>query len=123
MSWYQKILASCSTLISHPIERSVKDQKRVDRLASMVTLYDIPSCTESILTRHHIKELNIPITVKNIKRCYAYEKELLMGIGNIKVPCLRIEDEAGAKWIQNFDEIIDYLDQKFMPKAKLNTIK
>jgi len=122
MSWYQKILASCSSLISHPVKRSNNDQQRVDRLAFQMTLYDHSTCAESIRARHHIKELNIPITVKNLKRCHAYEKELLSGIGRVKVPCLRVETQDGSRWIQEFDEIMVYLDDKFMPKAKLNII-
>lgn len=123
MFWYQKILAACSSLTSQPVKRSIKDQQRVDRLAFRMTLYDHPTCVESIRARHHIKELNVPITVKDLKRCHAYEKELLTGIGKIKVPCLRVEAQDGSRWIQESDEITGYLNQKFMPKARLNTIK
>ena len=122
MSWYQKVLASCSFLIAHPVTRSTKEQQRVDRLASGITLYDHSTCVSSVRIKHHIKELNIPITIKNLKRCHVYEKELLAGIGSVKVPCLRVESSKGSRWIEDSDEIMGYLDRKFAPKAKNNVI-
>lgn len=122
MSWYQKILASCSFLIAHPVTRTIKEQQRADKLASGVTLYDHSTCVSSVRIKHHIKELNIPITIKNLKRCYAYEKELLAGIGSVKVPCLRVETGHGSRWIEDSDEIMQFLDRKFAPKAKINVI-
>jgi glutathione S-transferase len=119
MSLFQKVLASCSSIISHPVQRSSKEQQRVDRLAQAITLYDHSTCANSTRVRHHIKELNIPVTVKNLKRCYAYEKELLTGTGKIKVPCLRVESKSGSHWVQEYDEILRYLDSKFAPKPKL----
>jgi glutaredoxin len=109
-------------MITHPVARSTKEQQRADRLASSVTLYDHSTCVSSVRIKHHIKELNVPITIKNLKRCHAYEKELLAGIGSVKVPCLRIETNKGCRWIQSSDEIISFLDRKFSPKAKNKVI-
>jgi glutaredoxin 2 len=121
MSWYQKILASCSSLISHPVQRTDKEQQRVDRLAMGIMLYDHSTCANSIRVRHHVKELNIPIMVKNLRRCHTYEKELLMGTGKISVPCLKVETKSGIRWIQEYDDIVRYLDSKFAPRPKLTT--
>lgn len=122
MSWYQKILASCSFLLSHPVTRTNKEQQRADRLAAAITLYDHSTCPSSIRIRQYIKTLNISITVKNLKRCHVYEKELLADTGSVIVPCLKVETSKGCRWIQGYDLVKDYLDQKFVPKPKINVL-
>jgi glutaredoxin len=121
MSWFREILALLPTIVVAPIQRNSADQKRVDRLANGLTLYTLSSCPYSAKVHRHLKQLNISIGVKNLKRCNAYQKELLAGGGRAQVPCLRIESANGSRWLYESQDILNYLDLKFMPKktAKL----
>ncbi len=116
MSWYREILASLPAVFTAPVKRNATEQQRVERLANSLTLYDLNSCPYSAKVRRHLKHLNISITVKNLKRCHIYQKELLAGGGRAQVPCLRIETTQGSRWLYESEDIIEYLDKKFLPK-------
>lgn len=118
MYWYRKFLASCSSVITPPIKRSSLEQKKVDRQACCLTLYDCQQRPFSNKLQRHIKHLNVPVTVKNLNRCHAYQKELLAGGGRAQVPCLRIESTSGSRWLYESEDIIRYLDKKFAPKSQ-----
>ena len=123
MSWLQKIMATCSSLIAPQIQRAAAEQQKADRLANSLTLYSLNSCSYSRKVQRHLHHLNVNITVKNLKRCHIYQKELLAGGGRAQVPCLRIENAQGSKWLYESDDIMRYLDKKFMPKDALATIE
>jgi len=116
MSWYQKIVESCTSMMTPPIKRSPRDQKKADRQASCLTLYDCSQSPFNNKIQRHIKLLNISVEVKNLNRCHAYQKELLSGGGRAQVPCLRIDSPNGSRWLYESDDIIQYLDRKFVPK-------
>lgn len=121
MPWFREILALLPTIIVAPVKRNSADQKRVERIASGLTLYTLSSCPYSAKVHRHLKQLNITVGIKNLKRCNAYQKELLAGGGRAQVPCLRIETPKGSRWLYESQDILSYLDSKFMPKksAKL----
>ena len=118
MSWYREILAFLPSVLTVPVKRSVVDQKKVDRLANTLTLYESSTCPFSAKVRRHLKYLNVSITCKNLKRCHTYQKELLAGGGRALVPCLRIDSAQGSRWLYESQDILGYLNQKFEPKAK-----
>jgi len=122
MSWLSAFITNCAGLFSPRVERSAVEQQRVDRLANSLTLYVVSNCSLCGKLRRHLQVLNVSVTVKDLKRCHIYEKELFAGGGKAKVPCLRIEKGSQSQWIYEFDEIVRYLDRKFTPKAQLNKI-
>ena len=81
MSWFTALLAHLESKRAPQVERSVVEQQRVDRLANSLTLYVVPSCTLCLRIRRHLKNLNVSVTVKDLKRCHIYEKELFAGGG------------------------------------------
>ncbi|OUR70356.1 hypothetical protein A9Q73_00215 [Bermanella sp. 47_1433_sub80_T6] len=119
MSWYREILASLPSVFTAPVKRSASDQHRAERLANCLTLYDLNTCPYSAKVRRHLKHLNVAITVKNLKRCHIYQNELIGGGGRAQVPCLRIETSKGTRWLYESEDIVMYLNKKFMPKASV----
>lgn len=122
MSWLSVFISNCTGLFTSPVKRNEVEQQRVDRIASRLTLYVVNSCALCAKLRRHLQLLNVSVTVKDLKRCYVYEKELLAG-GKAQVPCLRIEKSGNAQWLYDYDEIVSYLDKKFAPKPELDKIQ
>jgi len=122
MSWLSAIVSSCSGWFTPRIERDEAEQQRVDRLANTLTLYVIPSCSLCTKLKRHLQVLNVPVTVKDLKRCHIYEKELFSGLGAAKIPALRVEKGTEVLWLASYDEILHFLDKKFAPIAQLDKI-
>lgn len=130
MHWYQALLGKWGNWFSavsktkQPVNRSPAEQASVEKKATYLTLYELRSCHYSAKVRRHIKWLNVPITTKDLKRCHAYQRELVTGGGRAQVPCLRIEKPNGnIEWMYESRDIIDYLDRKFAPKSCLEKPK
>lgn len=52
---------------------------------------------------------------KGVKRDEGAAEELLIGGGDLKVPCLRIEDAEGdVRWLYESGEIVGYLEGRFL---------
>ncbi len=123
MSWYREVLSTLSCVLTAQCERTAQEQKKADRLAGSISLYDLDFSSRSVKIRRHLKYLNIPVTIKSLNRCNAYQKELLNGGGRAQVPCLRIESKDGTRWIYDRVEIMAYLNRKFEPKCKAKEVK
>lgn len=122
MSWLSVFISNCTALFSPRVERSPVEQQRVDRLANSLTLYTVNNYPQCRKLSKHLQELNVSVTVKDLKRCHIYEKELFAGGGKAQVPCLRVEKGSQSQWIYEFEEIVRYLDKKFAPKVQLDKI-
>ena len=63
---------------------------------------------------------SLSIETRDVKRSDSAAEELLEGGGNLKVPCLRVEDGQGqTRWIYESDEIIGYLEGRFVAGASV----
>ncbi|QIZ83802.1 glutaredoxin [Bermanella marisrubri] len=118
MPWLQKLLYSCSVMLTPTVKRSSKEQRRVEKVASGLTLYVSDTCPYCTKVKKQVKHLNIPLTIKNLDRCHIYQKELLSGGGKAQVPCLKIDRSKGVEWVYRSEQIANYMDKKFQPKAK-----
>ncbi len=123
MNWYREILAYLPGILTAPVKRSLSDQQKVDRLANTLTLYELSTCPYSAKVRKHLKYLNVSVSSKNLKRCNAYQKELLVGGGRAMVPCLRIDSAQGSRWLYESQDILSYLSRKFEPKSKSKALE
>jgi len=57
---------------------------------------------------------SLKVETKDAKRNPQYAKELVAGGGNLKVPCLKIEEYDGSEtWMYESSDIIAYLEQRF----------
>ena len=100
-----------------PIQRSEEDQARVDEEAASLSLYQFYACPFCVRTRRAIHRLNLPIQTRDAQNNPVDRQALQDGGGEIKVPCLRIEEEGETRWMYESMDIIEYLEQRFASKA------
>lgn len=96
-----------------PQQRSEQGQATVDKEAAGLTLYQFQACPFCVKTRRAIHRLNVPIALRDAKRDPQARAELQAGGGRVKVPCLRIEEAGGARWMYESNDIIAFLEQRF----------
>ena len=94
------------------IQRTPTHQKEINEQTQHLTLYQFAACPFCIKVRRAMRRLNLDITLKDAL-LPAVREELLAGGGNIKVPCLRIEDGDTSRWLYESDDIIQYLEERF----------
>jgi len=96
------------------IERSEKDQQRIDEETKNLSLYQFKTCPFCIKTRRTAKRLSLSIERLDAQHDSDARDALLKGGGKIKVPCLKIEESDGeTRWLYNSETIIQYLEQRF----------
>lgn len=95
------------------IERSEEEQARVDKATKKYTLYQFYACPFCVKTRRAIHRLNLSIEYRDAQNNEKHRADLLAGGGEVKVPCLRIDEEGQSKWMYESSDIIKYLNAKF----------
>ncbi len=96
------------------IVRSPEDQQQIDASTKNLVLYEFRMCPFCIKARRAIKRLSLNIERRDAMRQQSSREELLAGGGNIKVPCLKITDDAGdSTWMYESSDIIAYLQERF----------
>ncbi|OBS09265.1 glutaredoxin family protein [Acidihalobacter prosperus] len=99
------------------IERPAEEQAKVDAETRALRLYHFQSCPFCIKTRRAMKRLSLDIALRDAQHDPASRAELQAGGGEVKVPCLRIEEGDGSvRWMYESTDIIAYLDRRFAPK-------
>ena len=94
------------------IKRTPELQKEVDDKTAKLALYHFKSCPFCVKVRREMKRKSLNIVSYDVKRNEQRRQELLDGGGRVKVPCLRIENEAGdVQWMYESSDIVDYLQQ------------
>lgn len=99
-----------------PQQRSAQGQAAVNKDAAALSLYQFHACPFCVKTRRAIHRLNVPIALHDAKNPQERE-HLLAGGGKVKVPCLRIEEAGGTRWMYESNAIIAYLEQRFASVA------
>lgn len=100
-----------------PQKRSAQGQSTVNTEAAALSLYQFHACPFCVKTRRAIHRLNVPIALHDAKRDPQAREQLQTGGGKVKVPCLRIEEAGGTRWMYESGEIIAYLEQRFASVA------
>jgi glutaredoxin len=96
------------------ITRDADIQKKINDKTRKLTLYQYKTCPFCIKTRREIRRLSLNIEKRDVQKNEQNKKDLLENGGQIKVPCLRIEDEQGEfTWMYDSAEIIKYLQDQF----------
>ncbi len=105
-------------IISSPrgITRDAAVQEKIDLETSKLKLYQFAGCPFCAKVRHHIKKKSLKIELRDAsEKSPTYRQELLEKGGLIQVPCLRIEEANGTvKWLYESDDIMKYLDERFV---------
>lgn len=100
-----------------PMQRSAGELKLLAREVRGLALYDCKTCPDCIRARRAIHQLNMPLERRDIGKSPVYRDDLLAGIGQIRTPCLRIEQNGQVHWIEEPGAIIDYLNRRFGEQA------
>jgi len=95
------------------IKRSENEQAEIAKQAKKYSIYQFYACPFCVKTRRAMYRLNLPIEYKDAQNNKQHRADLLAGGGEIKVPCLRIDEEGESKWMYESSDIIKYLESKF----------
>ena len=98
--------------------RTPEEQQQVDASSTNLVLYQFKMCPYCVKARRAIKRLSLKIETRDALRQASSREELLAGGGEIKVPCLRITDDAGkTTWMYESSDIVAYLQERFAAGA------
>ncbi len=100
------------------VPRSAEAQREAEAAAAGLSLYQFYACPFCVRTRRAIHRLNIPIRVCDAQHDQTHRQTLLNDGGQIKVPCLRIDENGETRWMYESAAIIEYLDQRFDPSQQ-----
>jgi len=95
------------------IERSAGAQAVVDEQAKALSLYQFYACPFCIKTRRVIRQLQLPIELRDAQQPGTHRDDLEKLGGRIKVPCLRIPNGDEDQWLYESGDIIAYLEGEF----------
>lgn len=80
-----------------------------------MALYAHKACIGSRRARREIQRLNVDIECRDIGKCSIHQDKLLAEYGKLKAPCLRIEEKGEVRWLDEPDEIVHFLHERFEP--------
>ena len=96
------------------IKRDREVQASIDAQTADLALYQYQACPFCVKVRRAMKRQSLKIETRDVKRSHSAREELLAGGGDLKVPCLRIEDDQGqTEWMYESGEIIEYLQNRY----------
>ena len=97
------------------IKRDPQQQAHIDQQTASLSLYQYQACPFCVKVRRVMKRQSLTIETRDVKRSDTAREELLAGGSDLKVPCLRIEDEQGrVEWMYESKNIIGYLEERFV---------
>ncbi|MFT6190462.1 MAG: glutaredoxin [Oleispira sp.] len=98
------------------IKREATEQAEIDTQTQKLALYQYAACPFCVKVRRAMKRNGLNIETRDAKRSEQAKEELVNGGGQLKVPCLRIEEDNGEVcWMYESGDIINYLEQRFSP--------
>lgn len=96
------------------IVRAESEQARIDEACKSIIMYQFRSCPFCIKVRREMQRLSLNIEYRDAQHDMQSREELLVGGGELKVPCLRITAADGqVSWMYESDVIIAYLRKEF----------
>jgi glutaredoxin len=96
------------------IKRDAVEQALIDVQTKKLALYQYAACPFCVKVRRAIKRNGLNIETRDAKRSEQFKEELVAGAGQLKVPCLRIEEDNGdVSWMFESGDIINYLEGRF----------
>ena len=96
------------------IKRPLSEQEQINQNTQNMALYQYKTCPFCIKVRRHTKRLALNIETRDAQHDPSSRAQLVTGGGELKVPCLRVTNEAGEdRWMYESDDIIHYLDAQF----------
>lgn len=102
------------------VKRETVAQAAIDEQTSGLTLYQYKACPFCVKVRRAMKRQGLTIETRDVKRSVSAKDELMAGGGDLKVPCLRVEDGHEVSWMYESGEIIDYLEGRFSSREQVS---
>lgn len=101
------------------IKRPAEAQLVINKQVASMSLYQYFACPFCIKTRRTVHRLNIPLEYRDAQpRGGEHRNTLEQQGGQIKVPCLRIDNGEETTWLYESNDIIAYLNQQFDPSIE-----
>jgi glutaredoxin len=92
------------------ISRPAAAQQQLDQATQQLALYQFKTCPFCIKVRREIKRLSLNIELRDAQHDNHHREQLLHGGGQVKVPCLRIQQDASAdNWLYESKDVVQYL--------------
>jgi len=92
------------------IKRPIEIQQKLDLATQHLALYQYKTCPFCIKARREIKRKSLNIELRDVQHNPEYKRQLLEGGGQIKVPCLQIQNENGdISWLYESSDVVAYL--------------
>lgn len=104
------------SFITNPrkIKRDSSAQQAINQQVASMSIYQYFACPFCIKTRRAIHRLNIPMEYRDAQvRGGDHRNTLEQDGGQIKVPCLRIDEGDKTTWLYESNDIIAHLNQRF----------
>ena len=96
------------------MKREPDAQQRVDEACRQLAIYQFRTCPFCIKVRQAMKRLSLNIELRDARNDPVHRQALQEGGGEVKVPCLRIEEDDGrVTWMYESDRIVAWLEQRF----------
>jgi glutaredoxin len=97
-----------------PMVRAPAMQADIDRQCRSLVLYQFSTCPFCIKVRKEMHGLALPVERRDAQHDDNNRTELTKGVGQVKVPCLKITDTTGqVQWLAESGAIIAYLRGRF----------
>jgi len=94
------------------IKRDTATQQTIDQATEHLQLYQYPACPFCVKVRRAMRKNALNIKLIDAKKA-EYRQHLAEQGGQVKVPCLRIEEAGKVTWMYESSDIIRYLEQRF----------
>jgi len=114
--WFLGRIILVVDFLFHPrgLKREPQLQSQLDKETAKLSLYQYAACPFCVKVRWAMQRNSLNIETKDAKRKPQFAEELVAGGGQLKVPCLRIEEQDGSTtWMYESSDIMAYLEQRF----------
>jgi glutaredoxin len=118
------MVVRCLEIVTRPqpVVRTEREQKWLVQEVKNLRIYDYRGCPSSFSLRRTLRKLGLDITYCDIRKCHLHQKDLLSQFGRIHVPLLRIDTPDGPQWLDDAQQIIQYLNQRFGPAHQQDVV-
>ena len=94
-------------------QRSAEAQATINLETERLALYQFRMCPFCIKTRRAMRRLGLEVQQRDALHDPTHRQRLQQEGGQLKVPCLAIEDGPQTRWMYESNDIIAYLEQRF----------
>ena len=77
-----------------------------------LSLYHFNGCPYCSRVRDAMARLDLDIELRDIHAYPSFRSELVAATGTQMVPCLRIEQPGGVRWMHESSDIVRYLERE-----------